>query len=114
MSYIIDNNILRDENGKFLYSFEAPITKIIIVDNIIIVLLDYFLYNRDNRNVFGLSKEGEMLWQMGKFQCISGPCHCVEIFLGSDNKVKVLNWEGSYMFIDPGTGKIIEGPIQGK
>jgi len=113
MEYSIKEKDLFFE-GKIIQSFITKITHLLVFSDLAIVILDYYSYNQDNENVFGVNNEGEIIWQIEGYPHVYEHSPFVDISQNADKLVTAFNWDGSRIIINPMTGRIVEGPIEGR
>ncbi len=109
MKYSIENKILKvtDANGNVhCQNFEWPIDKILEINGILIVLIMPESTATYNQNVFGVSQNGELLWQIEtqKTPYENSPYTGLNL---KDGKLSLYNWGGFLLFVEPGTGKVL-------
>lgn len=89
------------------HEFQWPIKQVIEFLKSYVIRLEPDLGTIDNRNVYGINYNGEVIWRIenGTFVYKDSP------FTGMSklgDKVKLLNWDGSDWIVDPETGEVIE------
>ena len=99
--------VIFDEAGKKMINFPSPIKQIEQFDKVIVVRIhpkaDKFL----NENIFGVSYDGKILWQIEKLKYV----YKDSPFTGMGREgdfVKLCNWDGTDLIVNPETGKIIQ------
>lgn len=109
IKYKIENKKLKliDIANEKIILFAFPIRQIIQFPNCFVVRLEPDVGQIYNENVFGVSNEGKMLWQ------IESMPHVYEdspyTGLGQDGDLaKLSNWDGTDLLIEPYTGKILK------
>jgi hypothetical protein len=112
MDYSFDKDKLL-LGDKTIIILDTEIAKVIRINDIVIVLLDYYKSNR-NDNVLAINQNGEIVWRIKDYPHPFDKSAFVDIRLQDDKKILVNNWDGSYVILDPITGVCIEGPIEGK
>jgi len=108
--YEVDNNVLYlKENGirKAACRFTGEIDKVLDFESIFVVMIKVPPKGKCNENVFGISPEGTINWQIQprsyvyKDSPYTGMCRV-------QDKVKLFNWDGLELVVDPESGKILE------
>ncbi len=100
-----ENNKLKFSSGAS-YNFKYPIDEIKICEKIVIVRLDIPPKVILNENVYGISENGELLWQIEKLDHIYEDSPYTGMTL-KEGKLILYNWDGLEVNIDPKTGKVI-------
>lgn len=105
---IHNQNILTIANGsiKKMISLPTVIKQFEAFDRVIVVRVHPKGINFLNENVFGISYEGEILWQIEKVDHVDKDSP----YTGLSKKDELLtayNWDGFDYLIDPNTGKVI-------
>jgi hypothetical protein len=105
-NYYISAHKLVFEAGNVV-EFESTIQKTLAIDRKIIVLLHSAGNAADNRNIFAVNFNGDLLWQIEKSLDLDiiGDCPFVGIEI---NKAELVcyNWCGFRFTADPATGQI--------
>ena len=96
-------------NGQKVIEFEYPIDQIVVYKKAIVVLLNHDFYKVNNENVFCIDHKGNLLWQVPSFEYIDKRSPFVGIRREGEN-VKLFNWSGEFVVIEPLSGKIIIHP----
>ena len=105
-SFTLKEKSLILESGKTV-SFPYPISKALGFDDAIVVMLDVPQGVQLNENVFGISYEGETLWQVERRQYISK--HSSYTGLGRrDDNAFLSNWDGLELTVNPATGEVLQ------
>ncbi|GAB4393523.1 MAG: hypothetical protein Tsb005_12190 [Gammaproteobacteria bacterium] len=60
-----------------------------------------------NENVFGVSSEGKILWQIEKLSSVYTDNPFTGMVREGDN-AKLFNWDGTDLIVNPATGEIIK------
>jgi hypothetical protein len=103
----------RIEEGKLLMdtgkavSFKYPVYKAIGFDDVVVVMLLIQSGGRFNENVFGVSREGELIWQVPEKGHVYESSPYTNIGRDGD-KVLLANFDGLQLTVDPPTGKILD------
>ncbi|NKB46261.1 MAG: hypothetical protein GKR77_00535 [Legionellales bacterium] len=106
----------RFEANRLIISTSDSIKKVILplaieevkcFEDMLVVLLDYSMDEIFNENVFGISAEGKVLWQIEKiFHAYE---HSPFTNIGQKNDLlSAYNVEGYNYFVDLKTGKIVD------
>lgn len=95
------------QNGK-LVSFEYAVSDAAEVDGVLVVVLAVPPKVSMTENVFGVSREGELLWQIKP--CAANSTNPVNQYVGITGKVgaiaRIYNWNGMNSAVDVHTGKV--------
>ncbi len=117
---ILDNNLIRDEDGRELIKFDRPIGEILKVENVIIVRLEVTDAGIPlNNNIFGVNSSGEILWQISDRKRFPARKNASYIDMnntpvggiatgGIKNKLYAWSWDDVRVQIDPIDGRIID------
>jgi hypothetical protein len=106
MNFSIQNNELFTGNGERV-QFLFPVAEFIEFEDVTIVRLNVPIDKILNENVFGVSKNGVVLWQISKRKYIYENSPYMN--LSKSNKhVKAHNWDCIDLVLDPNTGDVIE------
>jgi hypothetical protein len=97
--------ILKGNEKKITY-FQTPIEGIEQFDQVLVVMIYPEGENFLNENIFGVSYDGEILWQIKPIKHSDKRSPYVGIFR-KGNYVKIYNWNGKNFIIDPNTGEAI-------
>ena len=107
--YVIKKNILELVEKEIV--FDQPIRTVLEKDKIFIVLLlknelTEIRKHYQSRNIFGISPDGEILWQ------VEAPTQDpVDLYTGlfeEDGHVIGYAWSGGDCYLDPKTGKVLK------
>lgn len=94
------------EPGGYKVDFPWPVAQVILSHDVVIVRVEPSTGSIFNENVFGISSSGELLWQIKALKHVyedSPYVYIKEIGLG----VKLSNWDGDDVIIDPGSGAVL-------
>ena len=104
-----EDKILIIDNEKRAY-FDYPIGAIFETCGILIVVLDIPPKQSMTENVFGISKTGEVIWQIERIPQTSHPVNRYTSI--KDNSISGIavawNWNCTNVYIDVNTGKVID------
>ncbi len=114
MTWDIKDNQIIFSNGEIV-SFELQIRDATEIGDVIVVILKVPIDKTMNENVFGLSKEGKIVWQIERTALtLTDP---VNYFVGfvshpsithtSINRVAIDSYSGLLVIVDVATGKIV-------
>lgn len=109
IEYKIENKklkLIRNEVEK-LVIFDFPIRQVIKFHDCFVVRLEPDIGQIYNENVFGISHEGKILWQIESISLVYEDSPYTGIGKEGE-KAKLCNWDGTDLLIDPYTGKIIK------
>lgn len=87
--------------------FQHNIAELLVFPEVIIVRLDIPYRVLFNENVYGISHEGNLLWQIPKIDHVyqDSPYTGMKIM---NNELILCNWDGLDVTIDPITGNILK------
>ncbi len=83
-----------------------PIQTVLSFGNYVAVLLEIPTGTKFNENVFGISIEGKILWQIQEKPHVYDISSYTSISKLGDN-LELCNWDGLDLVVDPKTGNII-------
>jgi len=106
--YLIASNRLMLANGCSII-FEYPIADAKSTQSLIVVLLDVPLGTRDNRNVYAINDNAELLWRIERMSNLDliGQCPYNGIMTVNEESVTLYNWCGFSVVVNIHTGTII-------
>jgi hypothetical protein len=112
MTWTIEGKQVRFPNGTTV-TFEFEIQEIVEVDGVLVVILEIPPNRMMTENVFGISTEGKLLWQIERTAANStDPANKYTGFTGHDQKiVRIYNWNGTSNAVDARTGKVLSTGI---
>ena len=108
MKYEIKENKLTI-NGNQSIKFKYNVKNVVEVNNTIIVLLDIPPKESMSENIFAISDEGQILWQIEprKDSTKNDPD---DVYVGlhyiNQDEIKAFHWQGLAVVVDTFTGKI--------
>src|SRR5438105_1545348 len=99
--------------NRSVAEFEFPVKETVDVGAVLVVLLDVPPDKVMSENVFGVSKNGEILWQIERVPEIAADSASVYtgIFGHDENIVCLGNWIGVAAEVDARNGKVIRNWI---
>ena len=104
MTFQIDGKRLQTVDGV-IAEFAYSIKEVALVNEVFVVLLDVPANKSMTENVFGVSRKGEILWQIERIpETGTDPSNS---YTGLFARLKVFNWNGVGVEIDANTGKVI-------
>jgi len=109
LNYQIVDKILRLKHlGREIeISFEFPIRQAVLFEEKLLVRIEPEVRKICNENVFCVSLEGKILWQIAPTPHIYVDSPYTGI--GKDGKyAKLYNWDGTDLIVNPSTGEIIK------
>ena len=93
--------------NRAIWSSQFPIAQIIAFDESIVVRVEAPLGTKSqNENVFGISWDGEELWQVPHDTYVYEDSPFTNLSYEA-GMVKLTNWDGTNLLLDPTSGKII-------
>ncbi len=108
MSFRIDKNKLVLENGKIV-AFDFPIEQTIEVAGTMVVALDVPADRSMTENVFGVSSEGSIIWQIERIaETATYPVNSYTALRKDGlDRIIAFNWNGTDVIVDLKTGKVL-------
>lgn len=103
--YKIEDNKLILTSGKIV-SFKYPIRETLNFSEIIIVLLNVPPKANFNENVYGVSYNGKVLWQVLPQRHLSSDSPYTGMNY-EGNKAGLYNWDSTLYIVEPKTGQVI-------
>jgi hypothetical protein len=112
MTWTIEGKQVRLPNGTTVM-FEFGIQEIVEVDGVLVVIVEIPPNRTMTENVFGISTEGKLLWQIERTAANStDPTNMYTGITGHDQKiVRIYNWNGTSNTVDASTGKVLSTGI---
>lgn len=109
MDWAKESNVLIIENSKQV-TFDYPICSILESSGMLIVSLDIPSNKVMTENVFGVSREGEILWQIERIpETATNPINrYIDLREDSFGFVVAGNWNATDVYIDAKTGKVLK------
>jgi hypothetical protein len=109
ISYRFEDNRLIISTADSIKRVILPlaIEKVECFENVLVVLLDFSTDTIFNENVFGVSAEGKVIWQIEKMSYVYEHSPFTNISQEND-LLSAYNLDGYDYFIDPKTGKIVD------
>jgi hypothetical protein len=103
---ILDNRIDLD-NGHSI-SLPHNIRGAEVIDKVLVVVLDVPPKKVMTENVFGVSEDGKILWQIEKIpETSADTSNCyIEIINRQADQVRLANWNGMVVDVDVNTGTV--------
>lgn len=104
--------IYKIENGKLLFvdgktvSFDYSIQQELNFPGVIVVLLNIPTGEIFNENVFGVSFDGEVLWQVAPQRYLGDDSPYTGMNY-EDGKAGLYNWDSTLYVVEPMTGELI-------
>jgi len=102
---VLGNTLIFQSGGKVI--FDYPIGETLDFQDAIVVRLELPLGVIFNENVFGLSYDGKVLWQISKQKHIEEDSPYTQLSYQND-KAGLYNWDASLYIAEPVTGEVIE------
>lgn len=104
--YKISGNKVIFQNGEEI-TFGYPIGETLDFQDVIVIRLELPLGVVFNENVFGLSCDGEILWQISKQKHIGEDSPYTQLSY-QNGKAGLYNWDASLYIVEPNTGEVIK------
>lgn len=99
--------IINTAQGKKVIEFKYSIGKVQEFDNCITVMLDPPLNTVFNENIYGISFDGKVIWQVNKIEHVDIDSPYTGISKEGDF-LSAYNWDGFNYLIDTKTGNIVD------
>lgn len=77
------------------------------INDIVIVRLDIPLGVIFNENVYAVTADGKILWQITKMSHVYEDCPYANMLVKEGN-IELYNWDGTILLVEPATGEILE------
>lgn len=103
--YKVENGELLLANGKTV-RFDYPIRQIVEFPNVIVVLLNIPTGKIFNENVFGVSCDGMVLWQVAPQRHLGDDSPYTGMNYEGD-KAGLYNWDSTLYVVEPMTGDLV-------
>jgi hypothetical protein len=87
--------------------FDYPIVQTIELESLAVIRLEIPPNINYNENVFGVSEDGQLLWQIKKVALVYTNSPYVNLSK-HDSLVVAQNWDGLSLWLEPATGKIVK------
>ena len=104
--YAIKNNVLQIKSSGIDVSFQWPIAEVTTFNDILVVRVEPDPGACFNENVFGVLINGDISWVIEKRNHVYDDSPYTSI-IANDDKVKLFNWDGDELIVEPSNGKII-------
>ncbi len=104
--FAIERERILFDNGKEI-AFAQTITKALDFGNAIVIMLDVPQGTIFNENVYGIDRDGNILWQVSKEKYVYEDSPYTDIQLAG-NAVVLYNWDGLRLSVEPATGRILK------
>ena len=103
-----ERNKLHISMGSDKKTVEFPYTigKIEIFDDCIIIMIDPPMKTTFNENIYSVSYDGNILWQIEKLKYVYSDSPFTGM-VREGNNIKLCNWDGTDLTVNPNTGEII-------
>jgi hypothetical protein len=98
--------LINSESEKIV-TFNFPIRQVVSFRDCYIVRIEPDIGQVDNENIFGVSSEGNILWQIEPMLHVYKDSPYTGVSQEGD-LAKLCNWDGTDLIIAPYTGKIIK------
>lgn len=103
---------MRIDKNKLLLTeaieFPFPVSKYILNQDKVLVLLDIPKDIIFNENVYCVGLDGNIIWQISKQDYLYDNSPFVNIRESNDGSIWIVNWDGSQYAVDIDTGDIIK------
>lgn len=109
MNLQIRDNVVILPNGKEV-RFEHAVAQTVDFPDAVVIRLKIPSGANLNENVFGISIEGQLLWQIAKEEHVYSQSPYTGMTREGDN-VRLFNWDGLELVVHPRTGKIVSRTV---
>lgn len=106
VEFVIKDEKLILDSGKTV-TFDYLIADIVAFDDAVVVRLNSPSDKHFNENVFGVSYDGKILWQIEKKEHVYDESPYTYIGQRDDNVI-LFNFDGLELTVEPATGKILK------
>ena len=110
MNWAVEGNEVKTPNGNVV-SFDFPVNEALEAGEVLIVVLDVPPDEVMTENVFCVSKDGKVLWQIERIPATS--TDPTNVYTGvsegeSASTVRIANWNGDVATMDVETGRVLK------
>lgn len=105
IEYSSKDNVLRVTSGVDV-PFKWPIGDVIAFENVLVVRIEPDPGAGIDENVFGVGRDGSIAWTIEKRKHVYDDSPYTSI-IAKDGKVKLFNWDGDELLVEPESGNII-------
>lgn len=88
-------------------SFKYPVASVVEFDDVLVVMLDVPPNARHNENVYGVSREGQVLWQIQPRLHVYADSPYTYVGRQGDSAA-LSNWDGLELTVNAETGAILK------
>lgn len=106
IEYSFKKNVLKIKYSGVDVPFNWPIEKVIAFENVLVVLVEPEPGACVNENVYGVGRNGSIAWKIENRKHVYDDSPYTSI-MAKDGKVKLFNWDGDELLIDPESGIVI-------
>ncbi len=106
ISYDKNKLTIKFNGDEKVIKFKYDIGKVQEFENCIVVMIDPPQGAVFNENVFGVSYEGKILWQVKPLKYVYNDSPFTGM-VREENFIKLFNWDGTDLTVNPRTGEII-------
>lgn len=99
--------LTNDKNEKKVMTFPYPVADVIQFPDFFVVRLEPAIKSRFNENVYGVDLEGKIAWQIARRDHVYEDSPYTAIAQEGE-LVKLFNWDGEELTVDPNSGRIIK------
>lgn len=104
-AFSISQNCIAFENGATA-TFPLPVAQALSFDDVAVARLDVPHGQIFNENVYGLSRDGQIIWQVPARTHVYEDSPYVNL-ARTGGRVILTNWDGMELTLDPATGQIL-------
>lgn len=106
-SYQIEGKSLTFASSGATIDFDCPVAEVLPYGDVYVVRIEPEPGHIMNENVFGIHRNGRILWRIEKKKHVYDDSPYMGIYRHGET-VHAGNLDGDVLVIDPGTGRIIE------
>lgn len=99
--------LLKEKQLKKRVKFPYDVAQVLDFSNVFVVRIESPLKSRFNENVYGVSYDGKILWQVGPRKYVYEDSPYTGM-IKEDEKVKLFNWDGTELLVNPMTGRVLK------
>lgn len=104
-AYTIEGEQLLLHEGRHV-DFDFPVSQVVEFDDALVVLIEVPAQVLSNENVFGVSKTGQILWQISPEKLVYDNSPYVQLARMGEF-AQLQNWDGLVLQVDPSNGSVI-------
>lgn len=101
------NLIISTHDSVKNVQFPFEVKQVESFETVLIVRLKIPVGTTFNENIFGVSSDGKILWQIKKMKYVYNDSPFTGMVRAGSN-IKLCNWDGTDLIVNPETGEIIQ------